>query len=60
MEEELAARAVVEDEEELVLGLEGHVEAHDEGVLDVPQHVALRAGVLHLEGKKGGGCGALG
>ncbi len=36
VEEELAARAVVQDEEELVPGLEGHVEPDDEGVLDVP------------------------
>jgi hypothetical protein len=53
VEEELAPRAVVQDEEKLVLGLEGHVEADDEGVLDVSQDVPLRARVLHLKGLRG-------
>jgi hypothetical protein len=59
VEEQLAARAVVKDEEELVLGLEGHGQADDKGMLDVPEDVALGPGVLHLRegGREGGGGG---
>ncbi len=49
VEEELAPGAVVEHEEELVPCLEGHVEAHYEGVLDVAEHVPFGLGVLHLQ-----------
>lgn len=48
MEEELSACTVVQHEEQLVPGLEGHVQTHDEGVVDVAQHIALSLGVLHL------------
>ena len=48
VKEQLATRTVVQHEEELVPGLEGHVEPHDEGVLHVAQHVSFSLGVLHL------------
>mmetsp|Transcript_10138 Transcript_10138/g.38468 ORF Transcript_10138/g.38468 Transcript_10138/m.38468 type:complete len:520 (-) Transcript_10138:487-2046(-) len=48
VEEQLAPRAVVQHEEELVSRLEGHVQTDDEGVPDVPQDAALRLRVLHL------------
>ena len=48
VEEELAARAVVEHEVELVGRLERVVEPDDERVHDAAEHVALRLGVLDL------------
>jgi hypothetical protein len=48
VEEELAAGRVVQHEVQLLLRLEGVVQAHDEGVVDRAQHAALRARVLHL------------
>lgn len=54
MEKQLAARAVVEHEEQLVPRLEGHVETHDKGVLNVAQHVPLRLRVFHLHNVQGG------
>lgn len=49
MEEELSSGTVVEHEEELVAGLEGHVQAHYVRVVHgAAQHGALCLGVLHL------------
>lgn len=46
--EELAAGTVVENEVELVAGLEGVFHAHDERVVDLAQNVPLRLRVLDL------------
>lgn len=48
MKKQLAPGAVVEDEEQLLPRLERHVEADDERVLHVAQHVALGLRVLDL------------
>lgn len=48
VEKQLAAGTVVEHKEKLIPRLEGHVQPHDEGVLHVPQHIALGLRVLHL------------
>ena len=48
-EEELAAGHVVDDHVELLLGLEGVAEAHEEGVRDVLQDEPLRRRVRQLE-----------
>ncbi len=48
VEEELAARRVVQHEVQLLLRLEGEVQTHNEGVVDGAKHAALRARVLHL------------
>mmetsp|Transcript_16554 Transcript_16554/g.55914 ORF Transcript_16554/g.55914 Transcript_16554/m.55914 type:complete len:315 (-) Transcript_16554:198-1142(-) len=48
MAEQLAAGAVVQNEEKLVPRLERSVHAHDKGVVHVAQHRALRPRVLHL------------
>jgi len=48
MEEQLPAGAVVQHEEQLVAGLEGHGEADDVGVVHVAQDGALGARVLDL------------
>lgn len=43
---QVAAGTVVQDQEQLVCGLEGAVQLHDEGVVRDAQHVALGHGVL--------------
>ena len=48
VEEQLASSAVVQHEVQLVLRLKREVEAHDERVVDLAKHVALRFGVGNL------------
>lgn len=48
VEEKLTTGAIVQHKVQLVFRLEGHVHAHDEGVLNVPQHTPFRLGMFHL------------
>lgn len=48
VEKEFASCAVIEHEKQLVPGLEGHVQANNERMLHVSQHVSLRLGVFDL------------
>lgn len=53
MEEQLAPSAVVQNKEQLIPGLEGHIKPHNERVLHVAKHVSLRLRMLHLFSRAG-------
>lgn len=48
VEEELPPSTVIQDKIQLILGLKRHIQAHDEGVLDIAQYIPLGLCMLHL------------